>query len=538
MKKKCIFSLLLSATIFTVMNAPVFGATTSKISNEQSIEDITMQTNALKAQVAALEKEVKQLKQGQSSYQNISTNTPQVATRQGYRKNLSVSRTHINKQISIPQGSGVVAQTTMGESNNQTTSNLFHGLAGTPVVIAPYVGDHTAFDASDLIVTYSSYNEDLRLLQLRQGYYQQFAKQNASLFENPSLMLSGKIEGQAVYQKPYVGTHSNEIDLSGAELDFIPAFSEWAGGFVSLKYDNSQLNNTQLTKNSRIYVDRGFLTIGNLNKFPMYLTLGQVYAPFGIFSSNMITSPLTDAIFKIKARALIVGYNQSRKQGFYGQLFAFNGDSGTSTKDSINNGGANIGYTFNNNVWKADIGVAGIANVADASGMQDTSADSSVGFYGFTKPTGSNPNPEILVRQVPGLAVHANFGMGHVGFMGEYIKATSAFNPVNMMFNGYGAKPQAFNLEAYYNFQWCDKPAAITLGYGGTRQALALNVPKQRYIATFNTSIWKNTIESIEFRHDANYDNGDVASGAKTAVAIPGMGGSSNTITAQLGVYF
>ena len=57
--------------------------------------------------------------------------------------------------------------------------------------------------------------------------------------------------------------------------------------------------------------------------------------------------------------------------------------------------------------------------------------------------------------------------------------------------------------------------------------------------ATLNAVIWKDTIESLEYRHDVNYGSGDTASGAGTAVTTgKALGRSSDLVTAQIGIYF
>ncbi|WP_156792744.1 hypothetical protein [Rickettsiella massiliensis] len=64
-------------------------------------------------------------------------------------------------------------------------------------------------------------------------------------------------------------------------------------------------------------------------------------------------------------------------------------------------------------------------------------------------------------------------------------------------------------------------------------------LPKQRYSATLSTSIWRNTIQSIEFRHDVDYAATDVAQGdSDTFTSITGTGNTANTIMLQFGLYF
>ena len=57
--------------------------------------------------------------------------------------------------------------------------------------------------------------------------------------------------------------------------------SSWANGLFVLAYDDSAPSTGSCVTNARVYLSRGFLTIGNLDAFPMYFTIGQMYVPFG-----------------------------------------------------------------------------------------------------------------------------------------------------------------------------------------------------------------------------------------------------------------
>ena len=411
-------------------------------------------------------------------------------------------------------------------------------LSGTPVVIAPYLGNHTSFSPFDLVTYYSSYNQDLSLLQLRKEVYDRYTSHSVDKPDGPMLMLSGKIEAQGIYNSPYLsGRHTSKIDLTSAELDLIPTLNNWAGGFVSFKYDNSILPNEPATTNSRVHVDQGFLTLGDLNRFPFYITAGQFYMPFGRYNSSMITAPLTQIVFQTRARAFEVGYDSPSGEGFYGELYAFNGDSSTNHNDNINNVGGNFGLNYSSpGKWNIDTSVGIISNIADSLGMQSTGA--ATGFGGFSAVNVVDTDSEILSRQVPGLAGHVGVGFGRYSLNAEYITATSPFESHDMMFNGAGAKPQSFYTEGAYNFHVKQKPSAFLISYGKTWQSLALNVPEYRYEASFLTSVWKDTIQQIEFDHSINYAVPDSASGAGVTTPASSIGGSSNTVTLLLGIYF
>jgi hypothetical protein len=116
-----------------------------------------------------------------------------------------------------------------------------------------------------------------------------------------------------------------------------------------------------------------------------------------------------------------------------------------------------------------------------------------------------------------------------------------------MSYNGHGAKPSALDTEASYSFYAWSKPSSIGVGYGKSNQALSLNLPLARYSLVFNTSLWRNTLQSLEFRHDREYaasDTGNGPTGAETPTesctssVCSQTGKSDNAITAQFDYYF
>ena len=74
-----------------------------------------------------------------------------------------------------------------------------------------------------------------------------------------------------------------------------------------MTYENIPGTSPRRISNSRVFLDRGFIIIGNFNRSPIYGSLGQMYVPFGRYGSNMISLPLTYFIGKTKARAISVG---------------------------------------------------------------------------------------------------------------------------------------------------------------------------------------------------------------------------------------
>lgn len=479
--------------VLSLMSGMLFTSYTFAATSDQQVDElitkINSKTQSLEQQVKALQQQIRVLKQKQ-----VKVNHKQVV---GNEKPRQMS----------------------AEAPKANNSLLERYWGGTPVVTSPFLGVHSAFDGSDLVVNMSSINQDLRLLQQWQMLENQLANSGKSFPDSPMLELSGKIEAQAVAAKPYVGKKTTDIDLSGLELDVSASINSWASGFMAINYDDSSLSTPATrTSNSNLFVNKAFLTLGNLNQLPVYLTAGQFQVPFGQYSSFMVSSPLTVSVGRTKARALLLGYHPKEDKGLYGSLFTFKGDSSTtSNSGKVNQWGANVAYDYVGQGLKFTLGTSYINNMADAVGMQSNGL--TTGFKGF----GESLATETLKDRVPGADVQGKLAMGPVVLLGEYLTATRAFNAADMTYNNQGAKPRAMNFEAAYLFKIADKPSSFALGYGQTNEALALALPKQRYSAVWSYSHWKNTIASLEYRHDIAYGAGDVASGKNIAMNYTNM---------------
>lgn len=406
------------------------------------------------------------------------------------------------------------------------------------VVIAPYT-EQTTFNTGDgLIVNSPTINEDAKLLYLRYLEQQGMLPSEKAAVEHPRLLLSGNIEGKAVYEDPYTGSHVSDIDLSWAELDIFAEVSSWVGGFMAITYDNSSIaDNSNRISNSNITLDRGFLLFGNFAKSHWYGSVGQVYVPFGRYGSNMISYTLTNYIGKTKARAITVGYSPIHQNNSpYGSVFVFQGASKYRNSNDINNGGADVGFVAGNDKLSTDVGVSYIYNIADADGMQNNGVVStSSNFRGFDV----TPNAENIAHRVAGGDVHGMIKSGPFNVLGEYVSALRSFDVSNLSYNAKGAKPSAFNVEGAYSFTLIAHPSSVAIGYSASRQALALNIPKQRYYASFAMTVLNNTKATLEYRHDKNYAVGDSALGqAAQAYVANQLGKTDNAVTARLNVYF
>lgn len=561
---------------------PAFAAPVDKDHKAQLISSLTQKTAELQLQINELQTELEELKAG-STKQGATTKrvtkseaaetiTPRKIRRKTWkqpplwvqRQSKSMPAQPCAAQAPCPSSQAQGDNSNSGGNQSQliedTASNgqppgdpvplhlldnirLF--LGGMPVVTSPYLGERSEFDGSDLISSIPSINEGLHLLQERQKIEDVYKKTCRELPNVPYVDLSGTVQPIAIISKPYTGATTSNIDLPSANFEIMGNINRWVTAFMVATYDNTPPAGLTpaafgpTTANSRLFLEQGFVSVGNLNLSPFYGVMGQMYVPFGKYSSAMISAPLDQIIGRTRARAVLLGYDQpGTYNGIDAEVYVFRGDAIVSpTQNRINQGGGNIDYSFNGKKFNFNLGGGYIANIADALGMQVTGAGS--GFAGFSIPL-TGVDTEVLVHRVPGVDVHANFGFGSFSLVGEYLTATKDFAFENLTFDGHAAKPGAGHVEGVYQFKICDKPSNIAIGYQQSRQALAFLIPKRRYLATFNTSIWKDTIESIEFRHDINYSSGDTASGQGVSINTDniGLGHSSNAVTFQFAVFF
>lgn len=403
----------------------------------------------------------------------------------------------------------------------------------------PYIGVPIQFAGSDLIVNSPSVNTDVQLLGIRKNIIKQLTALGGEQFENPThshILLSGIVESQVDYYNNSMpangGAPSSNIDVTNVSLDtFILGPGDWLLGYVELTYDDVPPIYSVYTSpsyytvyNSRIYVNKAFVTIGDLLRSPFYGTIGQYYVPFGTYSTIMVSDPLTKLLGRTKARAITLGFQPQGDNVIYAATYLFRGDSHVGSIDHINNGGLNLGYRFNVKCWSfsGDVGGGVIGNLADSGGMQ-------IG-------TGFDDDEELSHR-VPAYNLRGNFNVGsHIDLIGEWITASRHFSAQDMSFNDHGAKPSAFDLEGAYSFYAWDKPSSLGLGYNKSYQAEAMGIPLNRSFVVINTSLWRNTLQSLEFRRDREYAASHVANGP-TTFSPPSSGPCTGGSCTQTGEY-
>lgn len=505
----------------------------------EQIAQLKAETKTLEKQLLVMQRKLDKLQHAQKS--SVTKVSSPVKTKQKVK--VPTDNTEVAPIIITDHDKYVLLKAE--EANKILTAIRYaHGLA---VVVSPFLGARDIYDNADLIVNLPSLNTDLHLLEQKQRLDEYAAQHHEIIPDRPMLDVSGGIEAQAFTNKflRYSNTPANpirntDIDLTRAELDLVASVAEWGTGEMIINYESLQSTASALptsesrVTNSRLKIDRAFITIGNLLKCPVYSTIGQIYVPFGIYNNAYVTDPLTKTLGRIKERVASLAFS---KNGFYGSVYAFQGDSYTNRDGfAIDNWGANLGYKINPvGGFNTEVGIGFVDNIADSEGLQ-------AAIFGDQPGT---PDSEQLRTRVPAVDAYLSFNYKPLTILGEYLTATHPFSSLDMSYNNHGAKPSAMDAEAIYNFDLFSFNTNIAVGYGHSWQTLAMELPQQSVFAVFSTSLWKYTIESLEFRHNINFPFNDVASfGSPTTMLFPSGNFSAfgarnvNQVTFQVGLYF
>ena len=327
--------------------------------------------------------------------------------------------------------------------------------------------------------------------------------------------IAGLIEVEAGYVSPSEGDSASDVRLATVELGIAAQVTNWVEAGVSLLYEQDETD---------LEVDVAYITLANPEASPVFLTAGQIYVPFGVYETNLVSDPLTLEIGESRESAIQLGVVQS---DFSGSAYLFNGDNKVDGENQIGSWGANLGYAHEGDDRAWAFGAGYINDLGDSDTLQDaTNANRVAALEALIEKgldtSGFSVDP---TERVGGWTISAAAAFGAFNLIGEYLSATDDFDRDTLGFEDAGAKPSAWNIEAGFTFPVMGRESVAAVAYQGTREALALELPKERWLLGWSIEIFDRTSLSFEWAHDIDYSESD-----------GGTGESADTITAQLAV--
>ncbi len=382
---------------------------------------------------------------------------------------------------------------------------------GPAVVTSPALGvRRSAEDASDLIINLSSINEDLKLLQLRQKMDNYARKINLPIPNRPIIALSGGAVGKFTATKNTVyNVASTKFDVDTAEFSIVGEASPWATGVLVVSYTGESKSSYSDNYEGKFGLDRGFVTIGQLEKCPIYLSFGKMYAPFGSYSSHMLTDTSVKILGKVHDNMVILGF---ANHGLELQGFILSGGVKSESRNNLwKHFGANLAYNMEINGLKVMLGTSVLGDLAEAKKFPYDTLTKNGSSKLRKTPSGLNARMKI---------VYQNFSLSS-----EYVTSLGSLDAESASY-----KPRAFNVEGAVDFRLFNSSNSFAIGYGNSKGACFYHTcfPEHTIFTEYNVSLIKNTILGCEYRYDLVIP-GDASGGSRK---------SQNTFTVKLGVFF
>jgi hypothetical protein len=339
-----------------------------------------------------------------------------------------------------------------------------------------YFGLGSTYDGSDLLINEPSLHKDLGLLEQNRYMDAHIGKIGDT---GARVQISGNIEiASAFHSHPLPNKEKSAVDAFG-EVDLSTQVNDYFTGYI--KFAGS-------SDNEDFVFDQGFLVFGNLDEMPWYVTAGKLFVPNGDYSTYMVSSPLTRALGRNKANAVVGGYFDPN---FSAEAFAWQGFTKNSSSSEIDQWGVNADFhplPCPGDDRSFRVGASYFNHMGDADGIITTLGEGS-----------------RLDHYVDAVNVNSKVGLGDFGFRGEYITALRTFDAADLH-STEDAKPSAMNLEAAYTIPGLPKKTRVIAGYGRTWDAEQFALAEQQYGVSGSVTVLRNTIISAELLKKEPYE--------------------------------
>ncbi len=323
--------------------------------------------------------------------------------------------------------------------------------------------------------------------------------------ELPKIQLSGLIEVGAVWQNVEGGPldeDESDLCLTTVEITAEAELNEWVNVAAVFLYEDASFAWSGEPGETTVEIDEAVVTIGNTEKYPLYATAGKMYVPFGALLTHFPDDPLLDApvtllLGETLEKAVLIGV---KHEGFSVSAYCFNGDMDEYGEDNtIESYGFDANFSMQDESG-LDILVGGsyISNIMEADVVADRVSEEADHLFGA-----GNWGVDDYTD---GLAGYVHVGYQDFFVDGEYM--TYLDEPefemsVAPFETSADAKPQVWNIEAGYNYDW-GRNLEIVLKYAGSDEAEFLGIPQQRYGVCLNQDIFEDVVASVGYLWD-NY---------------------------------
>lgn len=254
----------------------------------------------------------------------------------------------------------------------------------------------------------------------------------------------------------------SEAVIHSAQLSVTATLGDWITAYAEMLYDPEQSFGagtiTALDRN-QVQLRKGYVVLGNLDKSPVYLTLGKMATPFGLtdtvnpFTASTVWHAFGGLAYGAKLTYADNGLNLSFEAVQGGAQFrgANVPNAGTSVPSKLNNYVVDANYTYE----FAEDGYAMIGGSYER-GSAYCQPFPVVHFNACNEPN-------------PAWAAYGKLRSGAFLVMGEYAKTTKewpgTFNPTPPLDVFAASKVTSFGIGGKYSFAMNEKPTDLSLEF-------------------------------------------------------------------------
>lgn len=312
--------------------------------------------------------------------------------------------------------------------------------------------------------------------------------------------IHGTIDADMRFRGDYEGNDTSEFAIDSVEVEMAAELAEWAKALALFKYEEHE-----------VFVDEGYITLGETETMPAFLKVGKMVTPFGDYSTNMLQDPFTQTLGEINEGAGVIGYSAN---GFTVSAFAYNGLDEVGDDAQINGVGAAVRYDHEaeEDGPTFSIGAGLVNNLASSGGIGDALPRTMTVAEGEEVVEITLEDAQ-LHDMVAGLNIHAGAGFGGFGAIAEYTTALDNFHADDLAYGEEGAQPSALNTELSYTTEIAEHETVFAIAFQKTWEAVALELPEFRYSAAVAVGLIDGLTLTLEGFIDQDYDEADGGTG-------------------------
>jgi len=238
-------------------------------------------------------------------------------------------------------------------------------------------------------------------------------------------------------------------------------------------------------------VDQGIITIDGADVVPLYVDLGKMYIPFGMFESHFIRDPLTLELGETNESAVVGGFRNDLLELSIG---VFNGDiDETGDDDHIDNYLASACFTLPETTvpdLNLTAGISWVSNIANSDGLQEAIEEEEATIKNHIRGFNTFIIASLLDKYF---------------FNAEYLGAIDDFKAGELSFDGGKSyRPEAWTIELA-----CGVTDSLNLAvcYEGSNDCDDF-LPKKQFGGVVSYDLFENTSVALEYLH-GKFENKD-----------------------------